>query len=391
MKIYSISANAILDSRGEETIEVKLRLENDLTVTASVPQGKSRGKAEAVCVPVAQAVRNIAEKIEPALRGMNVSSQKAIDDAMLKLDGTPDKSRLGANAMLGVSIACARATAAAMEMPFYEYLRRMYDIGNLKMAKPRLYVNLINGGMHAGNNLDFQEYLIIPKTANWKEAVKTAVAMHKTLGAFLMKKPKRFAVGLGDEGGYAPNFKDNAEPFAVLRQIAKKLGVEDKIDFGLDAAASNVKIGADKLFPMYKNLVKKYNLFYLEDPFAENSFKDFAKLNAEMGGKVLVTGDDLTTTNPERMTTAQAERSVNAVIIKPNQIGTLTETMEAVRLARKFGWSVIVSHRSGETNDDFIADFACGVGADGFKLGAPVRGERIAKYNRLLEMERQGG
>lgn len=391
MTIYSIDANIILDSRGEETIKVKLRLENDLTVSASVPQGKSRGKAEAVCVPAAQAVRNVAEKIEPALRGMNVSSQKAIDDAMLRLDGTPDKSRLGANAILGVSIACARAAALSMGVPLYEYLRRMYDIGNLKMSKPRLYVNLINGGMHAGNNLDFQEYLVIPKTANWKEAVKIAVAMHKVLGAFLMKKSRRFAVGLGDEGGYAPNFKDNVEPFAALRQIAKKLGLTNKIDFGLDAAASNAKIGAAKLFSMYKNLAKKYNLFYLEDPFAENSFKDFAKLNAEIGNRVLITGDDLTTTNPERMLKAQSERSVNAVIIKPNQIGTLTETMEAVRLARKFGWAVIVSHRSGETNDDFVADLACGVGADGFKLGAPARGERIAKYNRLLEMERQSG
>jgi enolase len=387
------TARPILDSRGEWTIEVCLKLKNGICVSASVPQGKSRGSFEAHYVPPEVAVRNVEKIIAPKLKAFDVSRQRDIDSFLIDLDGTPMKSRLGANATLGVSVACLKAGAVIKNLPLWKYVaklcgsspRRSFSEG----GSLRLFVNMINGGLHAGNNLRFQEYLVIPKAKTFTESVQIAVKLYQSLKDYFEHSKGKDAVNVGDEGGFAPDFKDALEPFAVLTKVAKSAGLRGKIDFGLDAAATDAGLSAAKLTETYKAMVRKFNLFYLEDPFGENDFKNFAALRHALPRHVLVAGDDLTVTNLERMETAHDAESVNAVIIKPNQIGTVTESIDAVHKAREWGWAVVVSHRSGETNDDFIADFAVGVRADGFKLGAPARGERVQKYNRLLQIERE--
>jgi len=391
MKIKGIYAREVLDSRDDWTIEVRLALGDKRFVAASVPQGKSKGSFEARCVPPEVAVRNVEKIIAPKLKAFDVTRQRDIDSFLIKLDGTPMKSRLGANAILGVSIACLKAGAAIKNIPLWKYVAKLRGAVSAKKERenPRLYVNMINGGLHAGNNLRFQEYLVIPKAKSFTEAAEVASDLYQALKEYLLKTKGKGAANVGDEGGFAPDFKDALEPFAILDKVARKTGLRGKINFGLDAAASNVNLSAAKLSEIYKAMAKKFNLFYLEDPFGENDFKNFAALRRALPRRVLTAGDDLTVTNLERMETAHDAGSVNAVIIKPNQIGTVTEAIDAVRKAREWGWAVVVSHRSGETDDDFIADFAVGVHADGFKLGSPARGERIAKYNRLLQIERE--
>lgn len=397
MKIKNIIAQEILDSRGEWTVEVQLITDNKQLITASVPRGKSTGSHEAHAVSAEQAVKNIQKTISPRLKKKNLLKQGEIDEFLIKLDGTPTKRRLGANAILGVSMVVARAGALAKKLPLWKHLRALSGFAVPKKAFPRFYMNVINGGLHAGNNLDFQEYLVIPKTKTISESVHVGTTFYHALGKYLSKTPsfakatagkKGVSLSVGDEGGYAPNFRNNLEPFAIMKKVAKICGFEKKIDFGMDAAASDVKMPRTKLFSLYKSMRRNFNLFYLEDPFPEEAFDAFTKLRVALGTKILIAGDDLTTTNISRMHLAHSRGSVNSVIIKPNQIGTVSEALHAVQLARKYGWTVVASHRSGETNDDFIADFAYGVGADGLKLGAPARGERIAKYNRLLEIER---
>lgn len=386
MKIKNISAREILDSRGEPTVEVALTLANNEVIAASVPRGKSAGSYEAVAVPTQKAVRNINTFIAKKLRGMDVRKQKSIDETLCALDGTTTKKKLGGNTLLGVSIAVARAGAQSAGVPLWRYVEREAHVGRASM--PRLFMNMINGGLHAGNNLDFQEYLVIPKTSNISGAIIIGVKLYRTLGKTLCFKKGETARNIGDEGGYAPMFKDNIEPLSILVSVAKRLGLHKKIDFGIDVAANSVKIKKEGLVSIYRDIKGKYPLIYIEDPFKENDFAGFGNFKKILGGNMLIAGDDLTVTNVVRMKKAKMSESINAVIIKPNQIGTVTESIEAVRLATKFGWKVVASHRSGETNDDFIADFAYGVGAFGLKLGAPARGERISKYNRLLEIER---
>ncbi len=394
MKIKSLTARPILDSRGQWTVEATITLKNGVRATASVPQGKSTGASEAVALPAIAVVRNINNIIGPKLRNKEFEDQAALDAFLNELDGTFTKKKLGANAILAASVAFLRATALAKDIPLWRLIRANSGITVSSygaLAHPRLFINVVNGGLHAGNNLDFQEYLIIPKCRTIKESVEVGVAMYRGLGEALAQAKGRGAKNLGDEGGYAPNFKDNLEPFHILRAVAKKLKLTKKVDFGMDAAATDIKKADSKrLRATYEKLIKQYGLIYIEDPFGEEDFLSFAALNMHFGKKVRIAGDDLMTTNVRRMERAHAEGSVNAVIIKPNQIGSVTETLDAVRTARKYGWAVIVSHRSGETNDSFVADFAYGVGADGLKLGAPARGERIAKYNRLLEIEQNG-
>src|SRR3989344_8136761 len=386
-KILSIKAKPILDSRGDWTVEVGLKLSDGKVVTASVPQGKSFGSYEATTFPAAVAVKNIEKFVSPRLKKFDPAKQKEIDEFLIKLDGTATKKRLGANALLAVSVAYAKAGASLSNKPLWKHIRSLSGFNaDKKWQAPRLFANVVNGGLHAGNNLYFQEYLIIPETKSIKEAVDIVVKLYSGLSDYLAKSKGKNAVNVGDEGGFAPNFKDNLEPFYILDRVARKLRVESKIDFGLDAAGSDVSLSANKLTSIYKKLGDKFHLFYIEDPFGEDEFGKFAKLKKTLGDKVLVAGDDLTTTNLVRMEEARNKGSINTVIIKPNQIGTVTESIKAVKLAREFGWKVVVSHRSGETNDDFIADFAYGVMADGIKLGATARGERIAKYNRLLEI-----
>lgn len=389
-KISSLKARPILDSRGEWTIEVSLRLTDGKIFRASVPQGKSVGSYEADYVPVAAAVGNVQKIISPRLKGFNPRRQKEIDELLIKLDGTAMKKRLGANAILAVSIASTKAGAYEANKPLWKYIRTLGKLAEPKKgqsALPRLFTNVINGGLHAGNNLNFQEYLIIPRAKTLKEAAEISLKLYAGLKRYLVASKGEDAVNVGDEGGLASNFKNDLEPFRILKRVAKNLRLESRIDLGLDAAASNVSLSVRKLNLVYKQLKNEFNLFYLEDPFGEDSFGEFAKLKKALGNKILIAGDDLTTTSTARMEEAYQKGSINAVIIKPNQIGTVSESIEAVKLARKFGWQVIISHRSGETNDDFIADFAYGVYADGLKLGAPARGERIAKYNKLFEIE----
>ncbi len=390
MKISSLNARPILDSRGQWTVEISLTLQNGVRATASVPQGKSTGATEAHALPAAQAVKNINTTIATRIIHKDFLDQAALDEFLVRLDGTPGKSRLGANAILGVSIAFLRATARTKKIPLWKHIRDVYGIWvdpTSTTLHPRLFMNVVNGGLHAGNNLHFQEYLIIPRARTFRESIDIGAAIYHALGAALVKTKGRDAANLGDEGGFAPNFKSDLEPFQLLRAAAKKLKLDKKIDFGIDAAATDIKgLSRQQLNNAYKKLIKEYAPLYIEDPFGENDFKNFAAITAAYK-KLWIAGDDLTTTNTDRMEMAHAKKSVNAIIIKPNQIGTVTETLNAVRLAREYRWAVVVSHRSGETNDDFIADFAYGVAADGFKLGAPARGERVAKYNRLLEIE----
>lgn len=393
MKVKSLEARPILDSRGKWTVEVELVLRNGVRASASAPQGKSTGSSEAHALPAAQAVRNINGAIALKLRGKDFRSQAALDLFLINLDGTAAKSKLGANSILAVSIAFARACAETRRIPLWKYLRETYGLPvkpHKDVTHPRLFMNLVNGGLHGGSNLNIQEYVVIPKTRTWKEAVEMGTEIYRELGDVIARTKGKTATNIGDEGGYSPNFKDDIEPIHILASILKRLRYQNKVNFGIDAAATDIKkLNDNELKSLYGKLIRNYGLLYLEDPFGEDKFEEFAELTGKFGGGVWIAGDDLTTTNVQRMERAHAERSVNAVIIKPNQIGSVSEALDAVRAARKYGWKVIASHRSGETNDDFIADFAYGVGADGLKLGAPARGERVAKYNRLLEIERE--
>lgn len=404
MKVSSLIARQILDSRGQWTVEVTLTLQNGARATASVPQGKSTGATEARALPAATAVKNINTTIATRIIHKDFLDQAAVDEFLVRLDGTAGKSRLGANAILAVSIAFLRATARSKKMPLWKHIRDVYGIWvdpTAATLHPRLFMNIVNGGLHAGNNLHIQEYLVIPRARTFRESIDIGTAIYHALGASLTRAKGPGAANLGDEGGFAPNFKNDLEPFQMIRAVAKKLKLDKKIDLGIDAAATDIKgLTRVQLGNFYKKLIKEYAPLYIEDPFRENDFKNFAAMTAAYAGaavgykdgatvksKLWISGDDLTTTNTDRMEIAYAKKSVNAIIIKPNQIGTITETLNAVRMAREYRWAVVVSHRSGETNDDFIADLAYGVAADGFKLGAPARGERIAKYNRLLEIE----
>ncbi len=392
IKIKSISATSILDSRGEQTLEVTVTLSDKRSVRASVPQGKSTGSHEAHCVLVKDAIAHIQDVIAPKLKNMDPTDLKAIDDRMIALDGTPDKTVLGGNTLLGVSIACARAGALVDDVPLWKHIQSLAELrkdGVRGAGSPRLFVNVINGGLHAGNSLDIQEYLVAPKRQGFSDAIDVATRFYQALRTELVSMKGPSASNLGDEGGFAPNFKNDLEPLEVMKDVARKLHLLGAVDFGLDIAANSVSKNSAARFAMYEKMKRQFGVFYLEDPFNEENFDDFTKLTSQLGEDTLIAGDDLTTTNILRMKEARDRKSVNTVIIKPNQIGTLSEAIAAVRFARENDWTVVVSHRSGETNDDFIADFACGVHADGLKLGAPARGERIAKYNRLLEIERE--
>ena len=390
MEIRSLTARPILDSRGEWTVEARMVLANGASASASVPQGKSTGSAEARALPADIAVRHINKAIASKFRGNEFRTQEVLDAALNKLDGTKDKSKLGANAILAVSIAFLRASATATAgMPLWKHIGDIYGKPPRASKPPRLFINVVNGGLHAGNDLHFQEYLMIPNCKTISESIDVGVRLYHALGVALQKQKGAGAKNIGDEGGYAPEFKDDLEPFRVIRSVARKLKIAKLIDFGMDAAATDANLKPVELKQAYAKFIRTFHPLYIEDPFGEGEFETFASFTEKFGGKMWIAGDDLTTTNVSRMERAHAGGSVNAIIIKPNQSGSVTESLAAVRAARAYGWKVIVSHRSGETSDDFIADFAYGVSADGFKLGAPARGERIAKYNRLLAIEEE--
>lgn len=287
---------------------------------------------------------------------------------------------------MGVSFAFAKAEAFAAGIPLWKYIRKLLKIESSPVP-PKLMMNMINGGEHAENNLEIQEYLLIPKVKTVQEAIGLSVNFYQILKNYIINNVGRDEARTGDEGGFAPNLKDLYEPLKIFDTITEKMHLEGRVSYALDAAGNSLKIAKPQLFEIYKEISEKYPLYSIEDPFGEKDFEDFAKLKQDLNNQVVIIGDDLTVTNTKLLKKAKEKDSVSGVIIKPNQIGTLTESLEAIEYAKQQGWKIVVSHRSGETDDDFISDLAWGADADGFKLGAPARGERIAKYNRLLEIE----
>jgi enolase len=412
LKIKSIKAREILDSRGNPTVEVEL--ETDFgKFFASVPSGASKGKYEAVELRdggkryfgkgVKKAIKNIEEIISKKLKGFDVTKQKEIDQILIELDGTENKSKLGANAICGVSLAVCKAGAQAKRLPLYKYIRTLYDIRNTQYNIPRPSFNIINGGAHAGNDLDFQEFMVSPKGKSFSENLRIGAEIYHKLKEIIAKKYGKLATNLGDEGGFAPPIKDPEIAIKLILEAAKSLNYQEKVSIILDVAASQffdgkkykTKIGnfsGKELANFYLKLIKKYPIEGIEDPFVQDDFESWKNLTSNLEhltSNILIIGDDLTVTNPKRIKLAKEKGLCNAIIVKINQIGTVAETIEAVKLAKSFGWKIMVSHRSGETTDDFISDFAVGIGADFIKSGAPARGERVAKYNRLLKIEEE--
>jgi enolase len=364
-----------------------------------VPSGASTGAYEALELrdPDGKGVKTAVEKINsviaPALLGKNVSDQKNIDETMLALDATQNKSNLGGNSMIGVSIACAKAAARAGGLEVFEYLRTLSHIEPSRET-PYLYMNLLNGGKHASNNLAFQEYMIAPETGNVAEALEIGILIQNTLKENIIKKLGQESAVFGDEGGFAPKISDVREPLYLLHEAIKQNGLEGKVRVALDVAATSFysegsyqvggqSMSAGELLEVYQSIEKEFNPLSIEDPFMETDFESFSKLT-EYG--VLVVGDDLTVTNAKLLRQAIEKKSIHGMIVKPNQIGTLSETLETMKLARQNGIELIVSHRSGETDDDFIADLAYAFGCFGLKAGAPSKPERMAKYSRLLKI-----
>jgi enolase len=395
MKITSIQARSIFDSRGNPTIEVELG-SGTLFAHASVPSGKSAGSKEAhekrdADGGVEGVIKSITECIIPALIMRDFSYPDEIDAFVRELDGTPDKSNLGANALLAVSIAATKLFALAQGKRLWKYIA---DMNGFEPKFPRLYMNVLNGGAHADFHLPFQEYILVAE-GRPHEAYDRATMVFWELGQLL--KETIGNVSLGDEGGYMPKFGTIEKPFELLRTLVFP---GDEISLAIDAAASEFyndgayrvldkQYSTDELLRVYQDLVARFGLISIEDPFAENDKEGFKKMTATLGNRILVVGDDLTVTNPGILKSMIAEKAGNALIVKPNQIGTLQEVYDAVRCAHDAGWSIIASHRSGETGDSFIADLAVGIGAFGLKAGAPSQKERVAKYDRLLEIERE--
>ncbi len=385
-KIKSAKARKIVNSRGAWTIEVTLETDSGFFIS-SVPQGESRGKHEAVSVEPEKAVEIIGEEISNEIKSFKVGDQKAFDNLLIELDGTETKERLGGNSILALSICYARASASKEKQELWEYFQ---EISNGKQGKLKLLMNMIEGGVHAGSDLRFQEYLVIPETYSLKASIDAGVDFYKHLGKALEETVGSRSLNLGFEGGYTPALKDDDAPLRIFKMCANSLNHKIDFSYGIDAAGSNIVASSQMLAPIYSSISEEYPLSYLEDPFEEEDFTSHARLLEMIGKKTNIVGDDLTVTSPNRIERAKEDKSCNGVIIKPNQIGTISETLEAIKIARDAKWQIVCSHRGGETNDDFIADFAWGVGADGLKLGAPARGERVSKYNRLLEIEAEG-
>lgn len=405
MKISKIYAQEVLDSRANPTIKASVVLENGTIGSAVVPSGASTGKREALELRdgdkarfggkgVLKAVANVNEQICEALVGFNVFNQQNIDDAMLKLDGTPNYSNLGANAVLGVSMAVARAAANALNIPLYRYLG-----GANARVLPVPMFNIINGGAHANNSVDFQEFMIMPFGFNkFSEALRASAEIYQTLKKLL--NDAGYSTAVGDEGGFAPNLSDNEEPLKLIMKAIEQSGYKagEQIKIALDVAASELyengkyrlqgrEFSSDEMMQMYKNLCEKYPIFSIEDGLSEDDWDGWKRLTSALGDKIQLVGDDLFVTNEKILREGIEKGVANAILIKPNQIGSITQTMRTVRLASRNGYRCIMSHRSGESEDSFIADFAVALNTGEIKTGATARSERNAKYNRLLEIE----
>jgi enolase len=410
-KISSVHAIEILDSRGNPTVKVFVTLDNGITTAASCPSGASTGEHEAVELRdgkrrylgkgVLRAVANVNEIIAPVLIDMDPSRQAEIDRFMIGLDGTPNKSKLGANAIVTVSMAVARAAAESAGLPLYAY---MGGFNALRLPMPMM--NILNGGKHAENSVDLQEYMVMPIGASsFAEALRYGAETFHALKAILGKKG--YATGVGDEGGFAPNLKSNDEACEVILEAVAAAGYKPGRDIALalDPAASSfyeegtyhlAKSGqgrksSSEMIDLYGSWLDRYPIVSIEDGLAENDWEGFREQTAKQGNRIQIVGDDIFVTNTKYIARGIQEKTANAVLIKLNQIGTVTETIEAVNLCHKAGWGFVISHRSGETEDAFLADFAVAMGGGQIKTGSVCRSERICKYNRLLEIEYELG
>ena len=413
--IEDIEAMQVLDSRGNPTVQVKVTLESGVEGLAMVPSGASTGSFEAVelrdedmqnfnGLGVNKAVENVNKKIAKNLIGENVFNQKYIDDELVKLDGTPNKSKLGANSILGASLAIARAAANSLDIPLYKYLG---GINAYKMPLPMM--NILNGGKHANNNLNIQEFMIVPVGGKtFREMLQMCTEVYKVLKEVLRKKG--LVTSVGDEGGFAPDLENDEEAIELILEAVKKAGFKENKDFklALDIASTEMNDSAKKISKegyyfwktdIYKtkaemidylvDLASKYPIMSIEDGLAEEDWKSWKELTKRIGSKIQLVGDDLFVTNPARLKEGIKENIANSILIKPNQIGTLTETLETINLAKENGYNTIISHRSGETEDTFIADLAVAVNSGQIKAGAPCRTDRVCKYNRLLNIENE--
>ena len=411
-RIISIEAMEILDSRGNPTIRTRVSLENGVCGTASVPSGASTGENEALELRdgdksryggkgVLKAVENVNREIAPELLGMNPDRQAEIDRMMLKLDGTSAKSNLGANAILSVSMATAATAAKSHNVPLYSYLG---GVSGFRLPVPMM--NIINGGEHADNSVDLQEFMVIPSGApSFREALRYGAETFHALKKILQSKG--YATSVGDEGGFAPNLKSNEEACEVIIEAIQAAGYEPGRDIflALDAAASSFcnqgsyvfhKSGlgtknSTEMLEFYGSMVEKYPIVSIEDPMDEHDWDGFSAITKKLGDKIQIVGDDLFVTNTDFVRKGISKKAANAVLIKLNQIGTVSETLATIQLCQKSGWNYIISHRSGETEDTFMADFAVAMAGGQIKTGSASRSERIAKYNRLLEIEAELG
>ena len=409
-KIKEVKAREVLDSRGNPTVECEIFTENSIA-RAIVPSGASKGIHEALELRdngkryhgkgVLKAVKNIKEIIAPKIIGKDCRNQREIDEIMLSLDGTENKSNLGANAILAVSMAVVKVSAIEEGIPLYERIGQLIDNSSYIMPIP--FMNIINGGKHAGNKLDIQEYMIAPvNVANFKEAIRVSSEIYHELKEIIKRKYGKKAINVGDEGGFAPPLKRIEEPIKLIMKAIEKLDYANEVKLALDAAASEFynennkcykvegkEISADELKEIYFKLLEDYPIISLEDIFAQDDWESWVSFRRETKGKVQIVGDDLLVTNIRRIENAIEEKACNALLLKVNQIGTISESLDAASLAFLNHWNVMVSHRSGETEDTFIADLAVGLGCGQIKAGAPCRGERTCKYNQLLRIEEE--
>jgi len=421
--ILSVHAREILDSRGNPTVEVDIKTSKGL-FRAAVPSGASTGIYEAVELRdgdkkrylgkgVLKAINNVNNIIAPKVLGFDVTKQRELDDLLLSLDGTDNKGNLGANALLGVSLAVARAGAAEKGVPLYKYVAHLsgYDGDDFILPVPAF--NVINGGSHAGNNLAMQEFMIFPvEASSFSEAMRWGAEVYHNLKSVINQRYGQDATNVGDEGGFAPNIQNNKEGLQLLVQAIEKAGYTGKVKIGMDVAASEFwrdedkkydldfknknpdqknRLTGEELSNLYKSFVADFPVISIEDPFDQDDWESYSNLTKAIGQQIQIVGDDLLVTNPKRIKTAIEKKAVNALLLKVNQIGTVSESIQAAKLAQEAGWGVMVSHRSGETEDTFIADLVVGLRTGQIKTGAPCRSERLAKYNQLMRIEEELG
>ena len=412
-KIKSVTAREILDSRGNPTVEARVLLDNGVNAKASVPSGASTGAHEALelrdgdakrygGLGVLKAAKNVEQKIAPALVGFDITEQEKIDQTMIELDGTANKKKLGANAILAVSLACARAGSVAEGKELYEYITGAYSLPVTHYSLPIPAFNIFNGGKHADTNLDFQEFMIMPAAKrSFAEMVRMGAEIFHELGRVL--KEAGFDTDVGSEGGYAPDIYSSVQAMEFIMAATVRAGYQIGVDVGL-----GIDVGSSELYDirsrkyifkldqanfinstlvdLYRDWLKKFNVISLEDGLAQDDWQGWEELTRELGGQIMLVGDDLFVTNVKRLQEGVKRKVANTILIKPNQVGTLSETIACVKLAKANNYKIFVSHRSGETTDDFIADLAVAVGADYVKFGSLSRGERVSKYNRLMEI-----